>query len=99
VSRANKARLDGDWILGPRSSIGITGPATGGDDDEEASGAPVLYLGIGAYMDLFKGDRKPNSTDGVGVRLEAGWMRGITTDEDIDNSDDSAIYVGMSVFL
>lgn len=100
IDRANKMRLDGDWVLGPRFSVGITGPASDSEDGTvDASGAPVLYLGLGLYMDLFKGDRKPNSNEGVGVRLEAGYIWGVTADEDIGDADDSAIYVGMTVFL
>lgn len=100
VNRANKSRLDGDWILGPRFSIGITGPAGDSEDgSEQASGAPVLYLAAGIYMDLFKGNREPNSTEGVGVRLEFGTIWGVTADESIGDTDDSAVFVGLSVFL
>ncbi len=100
VNRANKSRLDGDWILGPRLSIGITGPAGDSEDgSEQASGAPVLFLAAGVYMDLFKGNREPNSTDGVGVRLEFGTIWGVTADESIGDTDDSAVFVGLSVFL
>lgn len=100
VQRANKMRLDGDWILGPRLSVGISGPAGDSEDGTvEATGAPVLYLGLGLYLDLFKGDRKPNSNEGVGVRLEGGYIWGVTADEDIGDADDSALYVGMTVFL
>lgn len=100
ATREGGRRLSGDWILAPRVAIGLTAPAGDSEDGSmEASGAPVLYVSAGLAFDLYKGDRKPNSMDGVGVRVEAGWMYGVTADEDIGDADDLAFYVGLSVFL
>ena len=104
VQRQNGSRLDGDWVFGPRLSLGLTSPASGvsGDsgsgDTAEASGAPVVYVGAGLFFDFNKSGSLFED-DGVGVRAEVGYVYGVSTDESLDDADDGAVYVGLTVNL
>lgn len=92
--RARSTRLDGDWAIGPRFAVGITGPA----DGEEASGVPVVYFSAQLFADFQRGG-EVNDDEGVGMRLEVGWIIGISPDESISNNDDSAVFIGLTTFL
>ncbi len=93
-------RLDGDWVLGLRGAMGFTSPAGDSEDGAtEASGAPVLFVSASIYLDLYKSGGTITDDDSVGVRLEFGTMLGISADESLGNADDSALFVGLSVFL
>lgn len=96
--RAKGTKVNGDWVLGPRVAFGMTAPA-GGSDGDDASGAPVVYVSASVFADFYKQSKSRAEEAEVGVRLEFGWMRGYSADEDFTNSDDDAWFVGMSVFL
>jgi hypothetical protein len=99
AGREDGTRLAGDWVLGPRLAVGLTSPAGNSESGEEASGAPVVYVSASLFADFQKGGQLDEDDDGVGVRLEIGYMRGMSADESISNADDSAIFVGMTVSL
>ena len=90
------------WAIGPAFGIGLTAPAsTSSEGMSKASGAPVLLLsaGIRGQFQLQATDKGWEDDDVPTLALEVGYAYGVTADENVDNSDDSAIYVGFTVDL
>lgn len=85
-----------DWLLGPSVGIGITTPADP-DGDMESSSAPVLLVSGALELDIPVGKQKLGEQEGEPnyISLEFGWTKGWSTDEDIENNDDSALFVGL----
>ena len=90
------------FLFGPTFGIGITVPPedaergvkiNNGDEISEpaSSNAPVLFLNAG-FLLLFPLD---NSNNPSTLGFEFGLTRGYSTDDSIDNKDDSAIYAGL----
>lgn len=87
-----------DWLFGPAIGLGITTPASGVDDAGNSvnSSAPVVLLSGGLELDIPVGKRddedggEPNY-----IAVEVGYAHGISTDEELDNIDDGAVYVGL----
>lgn len=99
--REDGTRLDGDWFVGPRFAIGITSPVgdAGDDGGDSSSDAPVVYVSGGFYADFQKGGEPLGDEEGLGVRLEFGYMYAVSADESLSNDDDGAVFVGLSVNL
>lgn len=99
ADRSDGTRLDGDWVLAPRFAVGMSTPADDSEDGSaSASGAPVVYFSASLVADFQKGGTV-GEDDGVGVRLEFGYMYGVSSDESFADADDSAVFVGMTVNL
>lgn len=82
-----------NWRLGPTLGMGITGAADDSDDgSEEASGAPVVLFTAGALLEfpIVEGSRSI-------VGLEGGYAKGFSADEGLDDNDDGAWYVGLTI--
>jgi hypothetical protein len=97
--RKDGTKLDGDWMLGPRIALGMTSPADDSETGEDSSGAPVVYISGGLVADFQKGGEVAEEKDGFAVRVEFGYMYGVSSDESLADADDSAVFVGMTVKL
>lgn len=87
------------WTIGPAFGFGITAPADDSDDNtENASGAPVLLLSAGILVE-FPVAVVDNKSQAVSLGIEFGYVIGFTTQEGLDDIDDSAIYAGLTLFI
>ncbi|MEO0515180.1 MAG: hypothetical protein AAF086_07795 [Planctomycetota bacterium] len=99
------------WSWGFATGIGATIAAESGED----STAPIVLATAGMFLEYdlsgfgkTKADYKkwtevtdalglPNSGPTLG--LEAGWVYGLSADENFEDKDDSAWYIGLTVYV
>ncbi len=84
------------WRWGPSLGGGISAPAGDSEDNtKQASDAPVVLLTAGLLVKFpFSEGEKSRSVD-----FEAGYAMGFSTDEEFDNINDGAVYVGVGFGL
>lgn len=99
------------WSWGFATGLGATVAADSGED----STAPVVLVSAGMFLEYdlrglgLSGQDYEDWTQsartlglpssGPTVGLEAGWVYGISADENFDDNDDSAWYVGVTVYV
>jgi len=89
--RLGKSSFYDKWSWGPVIGAGLGAPAKDSEDGSvEASGAPVVLFSLGGMMQY-------RLESGPSFSFEAGYSRGFTSDESVDDSDDSASYVGIRI--
>lgn len=81
-----------DLIVGPSFGLGLSGPAKDGtgDNAQTTGNAPVVVFTAGAIIGI------PVGKNGALVGIEGGHAWGASFDEGFADSDDYAVYVGIS---
>jgi hypothetical protein len=92
------------WSVGPMFGLGMTGPAQNSEDGtQEASGAPVFMVNYGLYSEIAltapeqQALSKNNISGPVTLFVEGGRVTAFSTDEALDDFDDSALFFGVGV--
>jgi hypothetical protein len=89
--RIGRAPAYDSWSWGPEASVGISAsPQKVDGEGESSSGAPFLLVSVGIGLTY-----KVSKSSSFGV--EAGYAIGFSTDEAVDDNNDSAFYVGLKV--
>lgn len=89
--RLGRSEYFDDWSWGPVLGAGIGAAAKDSEDGSmEASDAPIVLFSGGLMLEY-------RLQGGPSFAFEGGYSRGYTTDESVDDSDDSALYVGLRI--
>lgn len=103
------------WHWGLALGVGIGAPAdNSADGTKDASDAPILLLSAGLYLEFDLGEPEAAkgfddwqqmgrgfgfARTGPSLTLEAGYALGISSDEDISDITDGAVYVGIGIHV
>ena len=81
-----------DWSWGPIIGVGISAPTNSAEgDSDQSSDAPVVMVSLGIMLEY------EIAEGGTSLALEFGRAIGFSADESLDDSDDSATFVGLKI--
>ena len=95
--RLGRADFYDSWAWGPQIGVGLSSPAQNSEDGSaQASNSPVVMFSAGLLFEHKLGDDPRTKNEGS-LGFEIGRAVGFSSDESLDDIDDSAWYFGLRI--